>query len=173
MKSRLDRQYCYKAWVNVTGKSKPKLVSGSILRVVDQSITKRRRFENCSFYISWSFPSNPSAIENRENFVTCSIFKAMALVVISPLAFDSENWCSYYCLVMCVMLLWCNCIFKALWNSHYVINGPLQPRLSKIFCPTTMLDNKYVVIRKLAISILLCHSCLRGKFWVVHPAISR
>ena len=45
----------YKTWPSTklkhaTGKSKPKLVSGPILKVRDQSITKRRRFQDCNLY---------------------------------------------------------------------------------------------------------------------------
>ena len=45
----------YKAWPDTktkhtTGKSKPKLVSGRIVRLIHQSITKRHQFENCDYH---------------------------------------------------------------------------------------------------------------------------
>ena len=45
----------HKSWPDkktkhTTGKSKPKLVSGPIVRFINQSIAKRHQFGNCSFY---------------------------------------------------------------------------------------------------------------------------
>ena len=45
----------YKVWPDTktkhtTGKSKSKLVSGPIVRLIHQNIAKRHQFENCDFY---------------------------------------------------------------------------------------------------------------------------
>ena len=36
---------------HTTGKSKPKLVSGPIVRVIHQSMAKRHQFENCNYKV--------------------------------------------------------------------------------------------------------------------------
>ena len=50
----------YEAWPDTetkhtTGKSKPTLTSGPIVRLIHQSIAKHRQFENCTFYMAYYF----------------------------------------------------------------------------------------------------------------------
>ena len=83
-----------KAWLDTlqkytTGKSKPKLVSGPIVRLVHQSTAKRHQFGNCDYY---------KVLHGRwaeRASLARSPYKFKMMTFHGTLVCDSENWSTY------------------------------------------------------------------------------